>query len=86
MTILESTKEGMFKNENPISENKHIEVGHDKKPRVDVKDKFKKNWKKLKKKLKKWKKNRILNYTMSVGIFGQTSCEKNVIKIIESPR
>ena len=30
MTVLESTKEGMFKNENPISENKQIEVGHDK--------------------------------------------------------
>ena len=69
----------MFKNENPISENKQIEVGHDKKPRVDVKDKFKKIFKKIekkRKKLKKRKKNRILNYTMSVGIFGQTSCEK----------
>ena len=30
MTALESTKEGMFKNENPISENKQIEVGHGK--------------------------------------------------------
>ena len=39
MTILESTNEGMFKNENTISENKQIEVGHDKKPRVDAKDK-----------------------------------------------
>ena len=47
--MLESTKEGMFKNENPISENKHIEVGHDKKPRVDVKDKFKNFFKKIEK-------------------------------------
>ena len=54
-----------------------------KKPRVDAKDKFKKK-RNLKK--KKEKKKRILNYTMSVGIFSQTSCEKNVIKIIESPR
>ena len=30
MTTLESTKEGMFKNENPISENKQVEVGHSK--------------------------------------------------------
>ena len=30
MTTLESTKGGMFKNENPISENKQIEVGHGK--------------------------------------------------------
>ena len=56
-----------------------------KKPRVDAKDKLKKNWKK-EKNWKKRKRKRILNYTMSVGIFGQTSCEKNVIKIIESPR
>ena len=48
MIILESTKEGMFKNENPILENKQIEVGHDKKPRVDAKDKLKKIEKKEK--------------------------------------
>ena len=30
MTILESTKKGMFKNENPTLKNKQIEVGHDK--------------------------------------------------------
>ena len=90
MTTLESTKKGMFRNENTTFKNKQIEAGHDKKSRVDAKDKFKKNCKKktkkkLKKKRKK-KKKRILNYIMSLGIFGQTSCEKNVIKIIESPR
>ena len=40
--MLESTKEGMFKNENSISENKQIEVGQEKKQRVDAKDKLKK--------------------------------------------
>ena len=42
MTKLESTKGGMFRNENPTLENKQIEAGHDKKSRVNVKDKFKK--------------------------------------------
>ena len=59
----------MFMNENPTLEDKQIEVGHGKKPRVDAKDKFKK-------KKKKKEKKRLLNYIMSVGIFGQTSCEK----------
>ena len=88
MTALESTKKGMFKNENPISENKQIEVGHDKKPRVDAKDKFKKKREKLKKRKKLKKKRREENIELYHvrGIFGQTSCEKNVIKIIESPR
>ena len=44
-----------------------------KKPRVDAKDKFKK-------KKKKEEKKRILNYIMSIGIFGQTSCGKKCYK------
>ena len=43
----------MFKNENPTLENKQIEVGHDKKSRVDANDKFKKIEKKEKKRKKK---------------------------------
>ena len=45
----------MFKNENPISENKQIEVRHGKKTKVDAKDKlifFLKKIEKLKKKRK----------------------------------
>ena len=70
----------MFKNENQTLENKQIEVGHGKKPRVDAKDKFKKKQRERKKRKKiegkKEKRRRDLNYIMSVGIFGQTSCGK----------
>ena len=52
----------MFKNENPISENKQIEVGHGKKPRVDAKDKFKKKRKKKKKKRRKKKEEKRREY------------------------
>ena len=77
MTALESTKEGMFKNENPTLEDKQIEVGHGKNQELMLRTSSKKKRKKKgKKETKKRKKKRILNYIMSVGIFGQTSCEK----------
>ena len=69
----------MFKNENPISENKQIEVGPEKKNQESMlrtSSKKREKKKKLKKRKIEKKKKRILNYTMSVGIFGQTSCEK----------
>ena len=50
MTTLESTKGGMFMNENPTLEDKQIEVGHGKKPRVDAKEKKRKKKKEKRKK------------------------------------
>ena len=57
MTKLEWAKGGMFKNENPTSENKQIEVGHGKNQESMLKTSSKKkekNWKK--KKIEKKKK------------------------------
>ena len=62
----------MFKNENLISENKQIEVGHGKNQESMLRTSSKKKFEKKKEKRKK--KKRILNYIMSIGIFGQTSC------------
>ena len=73
VTTLESTKWGMFKNENPTLENKQIEVGHDKNQESMLRTSSKKR-EKIEKKNKKRRRN--FNYTMSVGIFGQTSCGK----------
>ena len=57
MTTLESTKEEMFKNENPISENKQIAVGHGKNQESMLRTSSKKkNKEKKRKKLKKRKK------------------------------
>ena len=62
MTALESTKEGMFKNENPISENKQIEVGHGKNQESMLRTSSKKKEKKKKKKEKKEKEENIELY------------------------
>ena len=45
----------MFKRENPTWKNNQIEIGHDKKLRVNAKDKFIKKRQNLKKKMKKEK-------------------------------
>ena len=50
MIALESTKEGMFKNENPISENKQIELGQ-----KNQKSMLRTSSKKKEEKKKKWK-------------------------------
>ena len=69
MTTLESTKRGMFKNENLTLENKQIEVEMTK----NQESMLRTSSKKIEEKKRK-KKKRILNYTMFVSIFGQTSC------------
>jgi len=51
-----------------------MEIGHDKNQESMLRTSSKK--KKRRKKEKEKEKKRILNYTMSVGICGQTSCGK----------
>ena len=84
MTALESTKEGMFKNENPISENKQFEVGHGKNQESMLRTSSKK-----KKKKKNWKEKRKKEYwTIPCPLVSlvKPHVRRNVIKIIESPR
>ena len=65
----------LFLWKNPTLENKQIEIGHDKKPRVDAKEKFREREREREKR-KNIKEKKDMNYTMSVGIFGQTSWGK----------
>ena len=83
MTALESTKEGMFKNKNPISENKQIEVGHKKKNQESMLRTSSKKREKIEKKIKKEEIWTILCPLVSLV---KPHVGRNVIKIIESPR
>ena len=87
MTALESTKGGMFKNENPISENKQIEVGHGKNQESMLRTGSKKLRKKRKEKRRK--KERIREYwTISRPLVSLVKLHvgRNFIKIVESSR